>query len=436
MARCRDRQSRRSSRPGDLRHRRRGERSRRVPAGSGARPSAATSPAVAIDRGSHRCGGAGQRRRRHRGRGTRTGCPVHVRPVRVASYQHARLPRRPRRGSQRRSRHRSGRALPAEVPPPAAPRGQVSRFAGACGMAWVGASSGQWRTTIFVSERIRVSGAGHHRLPVRLLDRTRGYAVAHLVIDGWQPLTAVSLHLSLRPEERQRHAGAILAALADQPGALVVAGDLNELNDGAAHRAFAQGLRVVSGSVPTYSSRAPRKALDVIFATPHLKVVATRHRAGRCRARRLGPPAGVGRPDARLGLTRAAGTQTREPSSESKDHVPWERAGPAARSRARSRRCRRAATRWRGTAGRRRHRETMTGPSTKPPPPPIVQVLTRWQGHLWWDEAPSSPSSSSSSPRSGVSSVIDGPVGPRQTGKEDRTVTSGVRAPAGAGSGR
>ena len=57
-------------------------------------------------------------------------------------------------------------------------------------------------------------------------------------------------------------------------GALVVAGDLNELNDGAAHRAFAQGLRVVSGSVPTYPSRAPRKALDVIFATPHLKVVA------------------------------------------------------------------------------------------------------------------------------------------------------------------
>jgi endonuclease/exonuclease/phosphatase family metal-dependent hydrolase len=26
--------------------------------------------------------------------------------------------------------------------------------------------------------------------------------------------------------------------------------------------------------VPTYPSRAPRKALDVIFATPHLKVVA------------------------------------------------------------------------------------------------------------------------------------------------------------------
>lgn len=161
-----------------------------------------------------------------------------------------------------------------EVPRRLGAAWRVSRFAGACGMAWVGRHRGSGGTTIFVSERIRVSGAGHHRLPVRLLDRTRGYAVAHLVIDGWQPLTAVSLHLSLRPEERQRHAGAILAALADQPGALVVAGDLNELDDGAAHRAFAQGLRVVSGSVPTYPSRAPRKALDVIFASPHLKVVA------------------------------------------------------------------------------------------------------------------------------------------------------------------
>ena len=110
-----------------------------------------------------------------------------------------------------------------EVPRRLGAAWRVSRFAGACGMAWVGRHRGSGGTTIFVSERIRVSGAGHHRLPVRLLDRTHGYAVAHLVIDGWQPLTAVSLHLSLRPEERQRHAGAILAALADQPGALVVA---------------------------------------------------------------------------------------------------------------------------------------------------------------------------------------------------------------------
>ena len=101
-----------------------------------------------------------------------------------------------------------------EVPRRLGAAWRVSRFAGACGMAWVGRHRGSGGTTIFVSERIRVSGAGHHRLPVRLLDRTRGYAVAHLVIDGWQPLTAVSLHLSLRPEERQRHAGAILAALA------------------------------------------------------------------------------------------------------------------------------------------------------------------------------------------------------------------------------
>ena len=178
-----------------------------------------------------------------------------------------------------------------------------------------------------------------------------------------------------RASRGQRHAGAILAALADQPGALVVAGDLNELNDGAAHRAFAQGLRVVSGSVPTYPSRAPRKALDVIFATPHLKVVAGPPVVlddavlAAASKEEIGLLAGVSRQRVNRALqtleqagfltTQYGGLTVLDLDALRRfgDRVPWERAGPAARSRARSRRCRRAATRWRGTAGRRRHRE-------------------------------------------------------------------------------
>ena len=199
-------------------------------------------------------------------------CPREAGACRVV--QHARLPRRPRRGSQRRSRHRSGRALPAGGSAP--PRRRVAGVALRRGVRHGvgGASSGQWR-----DDDLRL------RAHPRLRCRSSPTAGAVARPDSWVCRGAPGdrrlatadrgqSHLSLRPEERQRHAGAILAALADQPGALVVAGDLNELNDGAAHRAFAQGLRVVSGSVPTYPSRAPRKALDVIFATPHLKVVA------------------------------------------------------------------------------------------------------------------------------------------------------------------
>ena len=191
-------------------------------------------------------------------------CPREAGACRVV--QHARLPRRPRRGSQRRSRHRSGRALPAGGSAP--PRRRVAGVALRRGVrhGGGGASSGQWR-----GDDLRL------RAHPRLRCRSSPTAGAVARPDSWvcrgapgdrRLATADRGQSPPEPEARGT------AALADQPGALVVAGDLNELNDGAAHRAFAQGLRVVSGSVPTYPSRAPRKALDVIFATPHLKVVA------------------------------------------------------------------------------------------------------------------------------------------------------------------
>ena len=69
-------------------------------------------------------------------------------------------------------------------------------------------------------------------------------AVAQLAAPGWPALTAVSLHLSLRATERQRHVAAVLERLAGLPGPLVVAGDLNELADGAASGSRGQGLFV------------------------------------------------------------------------------------------------------------------------------------------------------------------------------------------------
>lgn len=150
---------------------------------------------------------------------------------------------------------------------------RVARFAQACGMRWVGRHRGSGGTTIFVADRVEVSGSWHHRLTTALLDRTRGYAVAQLAVPGWPPLTVVSLHLSLRAEERLRHVDTVLSALDRLPGPLVVAGDLNELVDGPVHQRLSAPLRVVSGFVPTHPARAPRQALDVVFASPDLVVV-------------------------------------------------------------------------------------------------------------------------------------------------------------------
>lgn len=154
---------------------------------------------------------------------------------------------------------------------------RVSRFAAACGMRWPGHHRGSGGTTIFVSDRVRVLGGEHSRLPVRWPDRTRGYAVARVAVPGGGELTAVSVHLSLRPGERVTHTERILKALADR-GALVLAGDLNEDDSGSAWRLIdvPDRMRLVSPPRPTFPARSPRRRLDVVFASPDLRVLPHR----------------------------------------------------------------------------------------------------------------------------------------------------------------
>jgi len=157
----------------------------------------------------------------------------------------------------------------------AAPR--VRGFASACGLDWPGHHRGSGGTTIFTSSRVRVLQCEHARLPVRWPDRTRGYAVARVAVPGGGELTAVSVHLGLRPGERVVHAERILQALADR-GPLVLAGDLNEDESGSAWRLLdvPDRLRLVSPDRPTFPARSPRRRLDVVFASPGLRVLPHR----------------------------------------------------------------------------------------------------------------------------------------------------------------
>jgi endonuclease/exonuclease/phosphatase family metal-dependent hydrolase len=153
---------------------------------------------------------------------------------------------------------------------------RVASFAALCGMYWSGRHRGSGGTTIFTSLRVQVAHSRHHRLPVPALQRTRGYAVARVGPAGHVPLVVASLHLSLAAEERERHTAQILRTVGDgRP--LMVAGDLNEEEGGAAWGLLATALRVVSPAQPTFPARSPQRLLDVIFASDDVQVLP--HRA-------------------------------------------------------------------------------------------------------------------------------------------------------------
>ena len=152
---------------------------------------------------------------------------------------------------------------------------RVAELARRCGLMWAGGHRGSGGTTILTALRVDVRGAGHERLPVRRRQRERGYAVATVALPGGALLDVVSVHLSLDADERARHAGDVLRRLpADRP--LVVAGDLNEGEDGRAWAAVAGRLRPVSETTPTFTARHPRHRLDVIFASGSLELLAHR----------------------------------------------------------------------------------------------------------------------------------------------------------------
>ncbi|GMA19421.1 endonuclease/exonuclease/phosphatase family protein [Arsenicicoccus piscis] len=154
---------------------------------------------------------------------------------------------------------------------------RVARFAAGVGLVWPGHHRGSGGTTVLLSPRVQLRHAEHLRLPVRPFARTRGFAIVQLALDGVE-LVAASVHLSLRGDERVRHARAILdrlgadAAAAELP--ILVAGDLNEGSDGPAWGLIAGRLHVLTGSAPTYPVDAPVHRLDVIWGDRHVDVVA------------------------------------------------------------------------------------------------------------------------------------------------------------------
>ncbi|GMA89106.1 hypothetical protein GCM10025868_43560 [Angustibacter aerolatus] len=123
------------------------------------------------------------------------------------------------------------------------------------------------------------------RLPVRgPFTRTRGVALA-LVEVGGARLTVLSVHLPLRPEERADHARRVVGRVTALPGAVVLAGDLNEPPDGPSWaRLQALGrdaaLDLPGAATPTYPSRSPHRRIDALLVSPQVRVLSLRSPGG------------------------------------------------------------------------------------------------------------------------------------------------------------
>ncbi|MEO7751961.1 MAG: endonuclease/exonuclease/phosphatase family protein [Terracoccus sp.] len=164
-----------------------------------------------------------------------------------------------------------------EVPRRLTTEVRLPPFARECGLLWSRRRRGSGGTAVLTAPRVRVHAATTTRLPVRFPDRTRGYAALDLSLPGSPPLTVVSVHLSLRADERERHTRRLLADLSvDAAGGrgsrLVVAGDLNEGPGGRARDLLTGSLRILSPDEPTFPARAPDQRLDLVLGSPGLRV--------------------------------------------------------------------------------------------------------------------------------------------------------------------
>ncbi|WP_344256010.1 endonuclease/exonuclease/phosphatase family protein [Terrabacter carboxydivorans] len=153
-------------------------------------------------------------------------------------------------------------------------------FARDCRLLWSGGRRGTGGTAVLTAPRVVVHGVSRGRLRVRFPDRTRGYAAATVSLPGAgpraRPVTVVSVHLGLRPQQRREHARTVLDRVGDRAGdRTVVAGDLNEGHGGAAYDLIAARHPLASPSLPTYPADRPTVALDAIFAGRDLEVVGT-----------------------------------------------------------------------------------------------------------------------------------------------------------------
>ena len=150
----------------------------------------------------------------------------------------------------------------------------ISAFAREAGLLWSGRTRLVSGTSLMTSLRLLSTDSQDRKLRVGLRENPRSYTVARVTSPGRPSVTVVSVHLPLKGDQRVDHAGTVLRELTEElavpAGApLVIGGDLNEDNAGAAWGVVAQQLAEVSDDRPTFPAASPHRRIDAVFARGH-----------------------------------------------------------------------------------------------------------------------------------------------------------------------
>lgn len=161
-----------------------------------------------------------------------------------------------------------------EVPRYPASEYAISAFARSCDLLWSGRTRLVSGTGLMTALRVTAEDSQDRRLAVGLRENPRSYTVTRVRLPDGPRASVVSIHLSLRPDQRVQHARTVLTELAADPRfpddePLVVGGDLNEERDGAAWGAIGEALVEVSADRPTFPAHQPHRLIDAIFARGH-----------------------------------------------------------------------------------------------------------------------------------------------------------------------
>ncbi|MEP7055837.1 MAG: endonuclease/exonuclease/phosphatase family protein [Actinomycetota bacterium] len=157
-------------------------------------------------------------------------------------------------------------------------RRRIERLAAASGLRFVAGHRRAGAVAVLVGPRIELVEAGVTRLPWRVGRHRRGVACALVGVLG-RRLVVASVHLSLHADERLAHLPLIVAAVERYAVPVVIAGDINEEDIGAAWlelgRRYQDAYAVAPvGHGETFSALHPRRRIDAIFVDRSVTVLS------------------------------------------------------------------------------------------------------------------------------------------------------------------